>query len=79
MRPRDESALQAGGQQPDPGGSSHQWGGPLVGMHGPSLSSPADRPECLRTRHERLICFTVQTAAKEGTFVDEETIGKLSC
>lgn len=76
------SGLQAGGQQPDPGGIKPPggWGGPLVGMHGPSLSSPADRPECLRrTRHERLICFTVQTATKKGTFVDEETNGKQSC
>lgn len=38
--------------------------GPLIGMHSPSLSSPEDKLECLRTRHERLICFRVQTTTK---------------
>lgn len=49
---------------PTRGDQSTGGGGALVGMHGPSLSSPADRPECLRTRHERLICFAVRTVTK---------------
>lgn len=55
--------VQAGGQQAGPAGIKAP--GPLVGMHGPSLSSQEDRLECLHALHEGVVCFRGRTTLKK--------------